>query len=223
MLKFEGNYWSANDNDPGDRDNNASVLIGKKANSVGTGLGIALTNAMPQVLEINGNDGGAALTAAAYQLTKSRMLLTAAQSGDLSVFGLQGHLKNYGASDTSTGNKAGVWAYYEATSGATVAANSCAIMASIDVPSGATIGGSVGAVQCSGNLGGTHTGKAGCLHIPNPAAGTWDFFAIFGSTTGATAAGGAGTCTLSGGWVKLPILVNATTYYIPAAVTLTNS
>ena len=217
MLRFQGTTWGSGNTDPG-----YDVEIGTWSSAT-AGIGRPVNSTRTKILDVCGDDEGKALSATAYRAIRGRLLLTYAQSGDLSPYGIQGHLKNT-AVDTSTGNKAGVWGYYEAGSSATVAANSAGVHAMIDVPTGATIGGTIGALQCCSNdLGGTHTGKAACIHCPNPVAGTWDFFAIFGDTTGATAAGGAGTCTITGGWVKIAVRVGATTYYIPAGVTLTNS
>jgi hypothetical protein len=150
--------------------------------------GNALNSSKTKLVDFCADSAGAALSATSYRTLRSRLLINYAQSGDCSMFGLQGQIKNT-AADTSTGNKAGVWGYYEAVSGATVAANSAGVYAMIDVPSGATIGGTIGGLQvCSNNLGGTHTGKAACIHCPNPVSGTWDYGLIFGDTTGATAA-----------------------------------
>lgn len=183
-LKLKGNFWEATDNAVG-----YDLTIGVWA-SAAAGSGIALSSAKTKAVDVCCDDGGAALSATAYRAIRSRMLLTAAQSGDCSPYGIQGHLKNT-AADTTTGNKAGVWGYYEAASGATVATNSAGVNAMIDVPSGATIAASavVAAIQCTSNdLGGTHTGKAACIHAPNPVAGTWDYLAVLGSATGASAA-----------------------------------
>ena len=147
-----------------------------------------LKSTRTKLLDVCADDGGAALSATAYRAMRGRLLITAAQSGDCSQFGVQGHLKNT-AADTSSGNKAGVWGYYEAGAAATIAANSAGVYAMLDAPTGATIGGTVGALQCCSNdLGGTHTGKAACIHCPNPVAGTWDYALVFGDTTGATTA-----------------------------------
>ena len=216
-MRFRGNFWDPSDNSVG-----YDAEIGTWSSAT-AGIGRPLNSSRTKILDVCADDEGKALSATAYRAIRGRLLLTYAQSGDLSPYGIQGHLKKT-AVDTSTGNKAGVWGYYEAGSSATVAANSAGVHAMIDVPTGATIGGTIGALQCCSNdLGGTHTGKAACIHCPNPVAGTWDFFAIFGDTTGATAAGGAGTCTITGGWVKIAVRVGATTYYIPAGVTLSNS
>jgi hypothetical protein len=181
-LRHEGNYWSATDNEAG-----ADVIVGTWSSAT-AGIGKAVTSSRTKIVDICADDNGSALSATAYRATRSRMLVTAAKSGDYSGFGLQGHYKNT-AADTSTGNKAGLWGYYEAGSAATVAANSAGVYAMIDVPSGGTIGGTIGGLQvCSNDLGGTHTGKAACIHMPNPVSGTWDFAMIFGDATGATVA-----------------------------------
>jgi hypothetical protein len=148
----------------------------------------ALKTTRTKLLDVCADDAGTALSATAYRAARGRFLVTAAKSGDYSAFGVQGHYKNT-AADTSTGNKAGVWGYYEAGAAATIAANSAGVYAMLDAPTGATIGGTVGALQCCSNdLGGTHTGKAACIHCPNPVAGTWDYALVFGDTTGATTA-----------------------------------
>jgi hypothetical protein len=214
-LKAEGNYWKPYDNTVQSVDNSADVIIGDKSSTAyGGEWGHTLTATKPQNLLVCGDDGNAALSAIAYRNLWARMLLLSAQSGDVSIFGIQGQLKNTGV-DTSTANKAGVWAYYEAVSGATVATNSAALMASIDVPSGATIGaGTVSAIQTGGDLGGTHTGKAAVLNIVNPSAGTWDYCISFGSATGAVAANTAnlGSNTLTN---VLKVRVGNTDGYIP--------
>ena len=218
-LKYRGNFWEPSDNAVG-----YAVEVGTFT-SAAAGTGVALTAAKTKAVDVCCDDGGAALAASAVRSIRGRMLMSVAQSGAVSVYGFQGQVKNI-AVDTTTGNKAGIWGYYESVSGATVANNSTGVLAMIDVPSGATIAADavVSALKCDSlTLGGTHTGKAAAIHVPNPGAGTWDFFAVLGDTTGASATGGAGTCTVTGGWVKLPIRVGATTYYIPAGVTLSNS
>ena len=143
-----------------------------------------LNSAKTKSVDVCCDDAGAALSATAYRALRGRLLLTYAQSGDMSCFGLQGHLKNK-AADTSTGNKAGVWGYYEAVSGATVATQTSGVYAMIDVPSGATIGaGTIGALQVGSNdLGGTHTGKAVGINFTEALTGAFD--AAFAFPTGA--------------------------------------
>jgi hypothetical protein len=208
-LRHEGNYWSATDNEAG-----ADLIIGTWSSAT-AGFGKAVTANRTKILDVCADDNGSVLSATAYRATRSRMLITAAKSGDYSGFGLQGHYKNT-AADTSTGNKAGLWGYYEAGSAATVAANSAGVYAMIDVPSGGTIGGNVGALQCCSNdLGGTHTGKAACIHCPNPVSGTWDYALIFGSATGATAANTHSIDSHALAFV-IKIMVGSTDAYIPA-------
>jgi hypothetical protein len=210
-LKHKGNCFEPTDNAVG-----YNITIGTFSSSTAsTDPMNKLNSSKTKSLDVCCDDGGAALTAGtSYRPIRGRMLLTHAQSGDTSVYGIQGHLKNK-AADTSTGNKGGLWGYYEAASGATVAANSCGVYGMIDVPSGATIGGTIGALMaCSNDLGGTHTGKVAALHVPNPVSGTFDFARIYGSTTGCTAANtaklGTDTCIA----VEL-VRVGNTTGYVP--------
>jgi hypothetical protein len=182
MVRFQGTTWGSTNTDVG-----ADVIIGDWSSST-AGIGLPLNTGRTKILDVCCDDAGGALSATAYRAVRARTLITAAKSGDFSCYGLQGHLKNT-AADTSTGNKAGLWGYYEAGTAATIAANSAGVYAMIDAPTGSTIGGTVGAIQLSSNdLGGTHTGKAACIHSPNPVAGTWDYAWIFGDTTGATTA-----------------------------------
>jgi hypothetical protein len=209
-LKVKSNYLAPTDNAVG-----YNVSIGTFVSStVSTDSNNKLNSAKTKSLDVCCDDAGAALSATAYRAIRGRMLLTYAQSGDVSVYGVQGHLKNK-AVDTSSGNKGGIWGYYEAVSGATVAANSCGAYGMIDVPSGATIGGACGALMaCSNDLGGTHTGKIAALHVPNPVAGTFDFARIYGTATGCITANTAklGTDTCIG--VELVRFGN-TTGYVP--------
>jgi len=219
MLRFQGTTWGSGNTDPG-----YDVEIGTWSSAT-AGVGRPINSSRTKILDVCCDDNGAALSATSYRAIRGRTLLTAAQSGDLSVFGVQGHLKNT-AADTSTGNKGGVWGYYEAGSASHIATHSCGVYGMIDIPSGAHLAtGCVASafLASSNDLGGTTDGVTACVHCPNPVAGTWDFFAVFGDTSGATAAGGAGTCTVTGGWVKIAVRVGATTYYIPAGVTLNNS
>ncbi|MCX6224233.1 MAG: hypothetical protein NTV01_05705 [Bacteroidia bacterium] len=169
-MKFSGDCWTPSDNSVG-----YDVTIGV-FNSATAGYGKKLSSAKTKSLDVCCDDGGAALSATAYRAIRGRMLLTYAQSGDCSPYGLQGHLKNT-AADTTTGNKAGVWGYYEAVSGATVASHTSGVFAMIDVPSGATIAASavVGALQIGSNdLGGTHTGSAVGINFTEALTGAFD-------------------------------------------------
>lgn len=167
-LKLKGSYIDVTDNSVG-----YNVSIGTFV-SAATSAGNKLNSAKTKSLDVCADDGGAALSATAYRAIRGRMLLTYAQSGDCSPYGVQGHLKNL-AADTTSGNKAGVWGYYEAGSSATVAANSSGVYGMIDVPSGATIAGTIGAFQVGSNdLGGTHTGKAVGINFTEALTGAFD-------------------------------------------------
>ncbi len=193
--------------------------------SAATGSGQVLSSTKTKALDVCADDGGVALTSS-VRAGRSRLLITTATSGDQSAFGHQGQVKAT-ASLVGTGNTAGLWGYFEANNAAIhIGGQVAGVYAMADLPTSAdiTTGGVLAALMCGSNtLAGTHNGVAAAIHIPNPVAGTWDFFAVLGSATGASAAGGAGTCTVAGGWVKLPVRVGATTYYIPAGVTLSNS
>jgi hypothetical protein len=171
-LKIKGSYIDATDNAVG-----YNVSIGTFVSAaVSTDSQNKLNSAKTKSLDVCCDDGNAALTAGtAYRPIRGRMLLVHAQSGDTSIYGIQGHLKNT-AADTSSGNKAGLWGYYEAVSGATVAANSSGIFAMIDAPSGATIAtGTIGALQIGSNdLGGTHTGNAVGINFTEALTGAFD-------------------------------------------------
>jgi hypothetical protein len=211
-MRFGGMTWF-----PSDLETAAGydITIGT-FNSTTAGYGKALSSAKTKSLDVCCDDAGKALTAGtAYRAIRGRTLLTYAQSGDTSIFGIQGHLKNT-AVDTSTGNKAGLWGYYESISGATIAANSCGVYGMIDLPVGATAGGVVaGVMSCSNDLRGTNSGSnLAAFHVPNPVAGTWDYGIVFGTATGATTANtaklGTDTCI-----AVLNVRVGATPGYIP--------
>jgi hypothetical protein len=97
-----------------------------------------------------------------------------------------------GAVDISanTSYVAGVRGYVEIAAGGTVY-NATAIRACAELPATAVIATSgilSGVMIDAVTLGGTHTGKASMVHIPNPGAGTWDYFLDFGSAPGAIVA-----------------------------------
>lgn len=183
-LRHEGSYLSATDNAVG-----ADLIVGTfSSTTAGIGKQLGPTSAKTKIVDICADDNGEALAATSYRVTRTRMLVTAAQSGNVSLAAEQAQLKNTGV-DTTSGNKTGIWGYYEAGTAATIAANSSGVRACLDAPTGSTIAGTVGALQIdSQDLGGTHTGKAGMIHSPDPLAGVWDYAWIFGGTTGPTAA-----------------------------------
>jgi hypothetical protein len=191
--------------------------------SATAGSGIAINSAKTKAFDILADDGGVALTAGSYQAARFRMLVaTTIASGNISIAGALGHLKVV-ANVASSAPISGIRGYIEC-SGAAISSAS-AVRGMIDIPSGCTI--SSGAIASafmadSLDLGGTHTGSAAVIHVANPGAGTWDFFAAFGTATGCTLAtftgnsafvpNSKGTFTQCG---QVKILINATTYYIP--------
>lgn len=141
-------------------------------------------------VDICADDGGANFGSTAVRALRARTLLTTAQSGSASISGVLGQIKS-NIADTTTGFKNGVWGYAETGTSATVADRTSGIRATLDVPSGATIASSAvvaAIVLDSITLGGTHTGKAAAISIPNPGSGTWDYLAIFGTASGACVA-----------------------------------
>jgi hypothetical protein len=65
-----------------------------------------------------------------------------------------------------------------------------ALWARVDIPTDFAVGADaiVSGLAITGNLGGTHTGACSMINIPNPSAGTWDYFLDFGSAPGAIVA-----------------------------------
>lgn len=208
-MKLRGNCWEPTDNAVGYNESIGTFV----SSAVSTDPMNKLNSAKTKSLDVCCDDAGAALSATAYRAIRGRVLMTAAQSGDLSVFGIQGHLKNK-AADTSTGQKAGVWGYYESVSGATVATNSSGVYAMIDVPSGATIGaGTIGAIQIGSNdLAGTHTGKAVGINFTEALTGAFDAAFAFPSGSEFITAS-----QLTGGTTQyIKILINGTAYTVAA-------
>ena len=199
------------------------LQVGKQnSNTAGYGfpLGIQIAGTTStRAARIYADDAGVALPAGAYAGAESRLLLTKSMSASVSAYGSYGHIKNIATQGTQD-NVAGVWAYNENSGSITVGSSSASLVysglcARVDVPSGATIksGGYVSAIGVTADLGGTHTGKAGVLQVTNPAAGTWDFFAVFDSATGAIATQAGGVVTITH---KLPIIApDGSTKYIP--------
>jgi hypothetical protein len=194
------------------RFSHSQLMVGKKkSSSAGWGfpLGIYINGSIiDRAAAIYSDDAGTALTAGSYAGIESRFLLTKTITANSSAFGMEAHLRNT-CTQTSTGNVAGLWAYNETDGTSTVGANdrSCcfsAIMASIEVPSGATIGSGqyVSAISMGGNLGGTHTGKAGVLQVTNPNAGVFDYFLILDTATGAATASDPSAST-NNYWLKV--------------------
>lgn len=176
-------------------------------------MGNTISSERTAVKNIYGDDGAAALTAGAYRTVLGRLLLNnAITTGDISIFGVEGHVK-VNANITTGAHQGGVIGKTEVVAGKTVTSRACGVMGYVELPSTAVIG--AGAVLSAfrawaQDLGGTHTGDAAVMDIPNPAAGTWDLFLNLGSATGCIADTGAG-----GGTSKyLKCKINGTAYSI---------
>jgi hypothetical protein len=195
-----------------------AVQVGEFSSAT-AGSGLKLSSSRTAAMRVYTDDGGVALTATVYRAIIGRHLhATALTTGDISVFGVQGHFKAvancYGISMVG-----GVWAYNESSGsisvGCTIQGLYSGLVARVDAPSGVTIAASsyVSAIGIDADLGGTHTGKAAVLHIKNPVAGVWDYFAVFNTATGAIAAQSGGSLTVT---YKIPVLVEGgTVIYIP--------
>jgi hypothetical protein len=187
-LKIRSNYIEPTDNAVG---NNLSIGT-FVSSAVSTDPMNKINSSKTKCVDICADDGGANLGTTDVRATRSRMLLTTAQSGAASIAGFMGQLKNT-AADTTTGNKCGVKGYYEASATATVATGSAGVMGMLDVPSGGVIaaGYASGVKASSVDLGGTHTGKAVGFAVDTPVAGTWDA-ALWLTTAGGSAQSGSG-------------------------------
>lgn len=180
-----------------------TLSVGTFASAI-AGSGIAI-GTLTKAFDVCADDGVAALTAGNYQATRSRFLIASAiASGDISVQGLLGQTKIV-ANVASSGYVSGVRGYVEAASASLSSA--AGVRGMIDVPSGSTIasGAIAAAFQADSNdLGGTHTGKASAIHVPNPVAGTWDYALVLGTATGCHTAG-AGTYSTADGYIKIRV------------------
>jgi hypothetical protein len=108
----------------------------------------------------------------------------------------------YSISSTAAGNFAAARFRAECPSGDTIPANKVA--AAIEI--------------CAEDLSGTHTGQAAMINAPNPTAGTYDFFASFGSATGVIAAKSSNLSSLAASH-RIAVNFNGTTIYIPCVTT----
>lgn len=214
-----------------DESEDTALVIGKlnvgAFHSTAAGSGIPLSSSLTAAARVYADDGGAKLTGggAEYRGSISRVLLATADTdaSDHTVSGFVGQIKT--AIDYSIGgNMSGVCGYLEtAGSNKTITGTAANVISGVwgrvDVPSGVTIAAStyVSAFAASGNLGGTHTGSAVVLNVPNPAAGVWDHLLRLGSSA-ITLDGSTITGDLTPtGFKGIPILVDTTTYYIPIA------
>jgi hypothetical protein len=109
----------------------------------------------------------------------------------------------FGISATAAGNYTGGRFRAEVPSGDTIPTNK--------VVSGVTI--------TSDSLAGTHTGKAVAINLPDPTAGSWDFFTSFGSSTGGLVAVKASNLSSLSASHRIIVNINGSTVYIPCVTT----
>lgn len=155
--------------------------------TAGAGIPLVATT-RTAAFRVYADDGGAAIGAGSFRAAIARMLITTALGAtDTSIAGFQGQVKISADVDAATGGGiVGVWAYCECDTDASVAL-AAGLRATADLPVGAVIadGGRLAGIMIDSiTLGGTHTGSAVCIYVPNPLAGTWDFFLDFGSAPG---------------------------------------
>jgi len=197
---------------------NCGFLIGDFSSAT-AGSGIPLSATYTAAARIYADDGGAKLGAGEKRAFISRFLYATADTDgtDQTMSGIVGQVKI--ANDlTIGGNLSGVCGYLEVVTAKTLTGGASDAIASavwgrVDLPSGAVIGsgGLISAFGVSADLGGTHTGKASVLSVPNPSAGTWDYFAVFGSATGCTDTPAGTFSTVA----YLKVSIGGITYYIP--------
>jgi len=181
------------------KDGGPEVRIGSEvgANNNVANWGIPLGSTWPDAngskrtaaWRVSASDGGVAFAAGEYRGALSRVLLTQANTADVTISGEVGQLKLYANSFAGIGNKAGVCGYLEMASGASIGGGAVAagVWGRVDCPSGCTIAASqvLSAFGTGYNdLGGTHTGIAAVLHVGTPAAGVWDSLINVSSSSG---------------------------------------
>ena len=183
--------------------------------TAGAGVPLVATT-RTAAFRVYADDGGAAIGAGSYRAALARMLITTALGAtDTSIAGFQGQIKISADVDAATGGGiVGVWAYCECDTDASVAL-AAGLRATADLPSGAVIasGGVLAGIMIDSiTLGGTHTGKAACIYVPNPLAGTWDYFIKFGAAPGCIAADNS--ATPANATHKIKCLIDSTDFYL---------
>jgi len=188
--------------------------------SATAGSGIPLSAAKTAAFRVYADDGGAKLAAGEKRASISRFLYATADT-DATDQTMSGHVGQVKVANNLTinGNLAGLCGYLEVAAAKTLVAGrlaqasvAAAVWGRVDVPETGVIGTDayVSAFAASGNLGGTHTGKAAVISVPNPHAGAWDVLLNFGSAPGFIADAGAG-----GGTSKyLKCLIDGVAYSI---------
>lgn len=189
-----------------------AILIGKFGNSAGYGVGLSSTRT--GALKVHADDQGIIKSSGTMRAIHGRMLLTAVNTGG-TYAGVQGQIKSVASATAATPHWAcGVWGYAEAY-GTNNVQNLFGVRATVDCPSGVTIasGGRVaGLCIDSIYMGGTHTGKAAMIYVPNSNDGEWDYFLDFGSAPGAIV---ADTSSVPGSAThKIKCRIGSTDFYL---------
>lgn len=200
----------------------ANLLLTKGTLNVGVfssatqGSGVKLSSSVTAAARIYADDGGVALSGTDIRVGVARLLVTTAITDtDLTLSGFVGQIK-VGAVDISANTSflAGLRGYIEVVAGGTVYIAS-GLRGCVDLPSTAVIatnGILSGLLIDAVTLAGTHTGKASMIHIPNPGAGTWDYFLDFGSAPGAIVADTSGTP--ANATYKVKCRIGSTDFYL---------
>jgi len=175
----------------GGRDN-AQLIFGK-FNATTAGYGLEVNSKRTWITRGNADDGNKSLGAGnAYLYDSGRLLITHAQTGNVSLIGRQGRL-SVNADVTGVNTGAGLWGFLEVKASGVVGGSTGmgAVLGDISINSGGDIGsGKIAScflAHCE-SLGNSHTGKAVPIHVPKPDLGTFDAFLSFGASTGCTVA-----------------------------------
>lgn len=183
------------------------VAIGQfgPSGAVGDAYGIPLSatyqdaSGQCSAFDVFSDDVNAVLGAGEYNGSRSRVILRAAQTADVSLWASKGQLKVKGCTIAGVGNKAGSCGYLECDTAVIGSAGStwCGVCARVDVPSGSTIAASsvVSAIGVISDLGGTHTGIAAVIDVIDPAGGVWDSLVNVSSTSGCYVASDVGAAS----------------------------
>jgi hypothetical protein len=194
MVRVNGTSWDGAD------DGTSDVIIGKWESTYVTGSGNVLRSSNTKAMDVCADDGGVVIaTGTSARTVRQRLLLSAAHTGDLSLFAGQRHVKVTSDISGVTAHIAGGWDYLECSATATIG-SVAASYHMLDLPTSAVIAASKVA-SCiktgSNTLGGTHTGVAAVFHAEAPITGAFDAFLAVGSNTGYSTQSG-GTPTIVG-------------------------
>jgi len=214
LLRFDGklnaSVWDGQNNQ----------IIWGRFNATASGYGVPLNSNRTWAMRGNADDGGKALgTGQAYLFNVNRLLITHAQTGNLSLLGSCGRLSvNADVSGVNVG--AGLWGLLEVKSSGVVGGSTGmgAVLGDININTSGDIGsGKIAScflAHCE-SLGNSHTGKAAVIHVPNPDLGTFDAFVAFGSATGACASGSTALSGLTSAYHITVLCPDGNVHYIP--------